>query len=101
MGIKGRTDWEEWKSGSGGKEERIGRRGRVPAVVLESTSVGTRKYHRWYFPWYFHVYKMIADYADCHIYNWIADYADCHIYNRTTDYADCTALICLRSHLRT
>ena len=79
MGIKGRTDWEEWKSesggkeeqigrkgrtdreerknGSGGKEERFGRRGRVPAVVLESTSAGTRKYHLWYFPWYFHVFR--------------------------------------------
>ena len=86
MGIQGRTDWEEWKSesrgkkselggmeerigrkgranreerknGSGGKEERFGRRGRVPAVVLESTSAGTRKYHLWYFPWYFHVFR--------------------------------------------
>ena len=57
MGIEGRTDWEEWKNESGGKEERFGRRGRVPAVVLESTSAGTRKYHRWYFPWHFHVFR--------------------------------------------
>ena len=48
MGIKGRTDWEEWKSESGGKEERIGRKGRTDREKGASTSGGTRKYQRWY-----------------------------------------------------
>jgi len=48
MGIKGRTDWEEWKNESGGKKERIGRKGRTDREKGASTSGGTRKYQRWY-----------------------------------------------------
>ena len=48
MGIEGRTDWEEWKNGLGGKEERIGRKGRTVREKGASTSGGTRKYQQWY-----------------------------------------------------
>jgi len=48
MGIKGRTDREEWKNGSGGKEERIGRKGRTNREERKNGSGEGGEYQRWY-----------------------------------------------------
>ena len=48
MGIKGRTDWEEWKSGLGGMEELIGRKGRTDREEWKNGSGEGGEYQRWY-----------------------------------------------------